>query len=67
MLKGLLLRVWHWWMRVMFLMTLSSVILFNVVATLVGGADIALTVGAINLGAGGSSGARCHAMMAVSF
>jgi hypothetical protein len=33
-LNGLLLRVWHWWMRGMFLMMLGALILFDVVAIL---------------------------------
>ncbi len=50
------------------LMTLGAVILFNVVATLGGGADSTLAVGATTLGDGGSSGAsRCPVMMAVRF
>jgi hypothetical protein len=34
MWNGLLLRVWHWGMRGMFLMMLGAVILFDVVAIL---------------------------------
>jgi hypothetical protein len=34
MWNGLLLRVWRWWMRGMFLMMLGAVILFDVVAIL---------------------------------
>ncbi len=49
----------------MFLMTLGAVILFDVVATLGGGAFATLGLGAATLRAGGSSGA-CHpAKMAV--
>jgi hypothetical protein len=52
----------------MVLMTFGAVILFNVVATLGGGADTTLAVGATTLGDGGSSGAsRCPVMMAVRF
>jgi hypothetical protein len=52
----------------MVLMTLGAVILFNVVATLGGGADTTLAVGATTLGDGGSSGAsHCPVMMAVRF
>ncbi len=52
----------------MVLMTLGAVILFNVLATLGGGADTTLTVGATTLGDGGSSGASCcPVMMAVGF
>jgi hypothetical protein len=52
----------------MVLMTLGAVILFDVVATLGGGADTTLAVGATTLGDGGSSGAsRCPVMMAVRF
>jgi hypothetical protein len=68
MLKRLLLRVWHWWMSGMVLMTLGAGILFDVVATLGGGADTTLTVGATTLGDGGSSGESCClVMMAVRF
>jgi hypothetical protein len=68
MLKGLLLRVWRWWMSGMVLMTLGAVILFNVVATLRGGADTTFAVGATTLGDDGSSGAsRCPVMMSVRF
>jgi hypothetical protein len=68
MLKGLLLQVWRWWTSGIVLMTLGAVILFNVVATLGGGADTILAVGAITLGDGGSSGAsHCPVMMAVRF
>ncbi len=52
----------------MVLITLGAVILFDVVATLRGGADTTLAVGATTLGDGGSSGAsRCLVMMAVRF
>jgi hypothetical protein len=52
----------------MVLMTLGAVILFDVVATLGGGADTTLAVGATTLGNGGSSGAsHCPVMMAVRF
>jgi hypothetical protein len=34
MWNGLLLQVWRWWMRGMFLMMLGAVILFDVVAIL---------------------------------
>jgi hypothetical protein len=34
MLNGLLLQVWRWWMRGMFLMMLGAMILFDVVAIL---------------------------------
>ncbi len=52
----------------MVLTTLGAVILFNVVATLGGGAVTTLAVGAITLGDGGSSGASCcPVMMAVRF
>ncbi len=49
----------------MFLMTLGAVILFDVVATLGGGAFATLGLGAATIGAGGSSGACCLAKMAV--
>jgi hypothetical protein len=49
MWNGLLLQVWHWLMRGMFLMMLGAVILFDVVATLGGGADATLIVGATTL------------------
>jgi hypothetical protein len=49
----------------MFLMTLGAVILFDVVATLGGGAFATLGLGAATLGAGGSSGACRLAKMAV--
>jgi hypothetical protein len=65
MLKGLLLQVWHWCTSGMFLMTLGAVILFDVVATLGGGAFATLGLGAATIGAGGSSGACCLAKMAV--
>jgi hypothetical protein len=68
MLKGLLLQVWYWWTSGMVLMTLSTMILFNVVATLRGGADTTLTVGATTLGDGSSFDASCFpVMMAVRF
>jgi hypothetical protein len=68
MLKGLLLQVWCWWTSGMVLMTLGAVILFDVVATLRGGADTILAVGATTLGDGSSSGASCClVMMAVRF
>ena len=68
MLKGLLLRVWCWWTSGMILMTLGAVILFDVVATLGGGADTTLAVGATTLGDGSSSGAsRYPVMMALRF
>ncbi len=52
----------------MVLMTLGAVILFDVVATLGGGADTALAVGGTTLGNDGSSGAsHCPVMMAVRF
>ncbi len=52
----------------MVLMTLGAVILFNVVATLGGGADTTLAVGATTLEDGGYSGASCClVMMAVRF
>ncbi len=52
----------------MVLMTLGAVILFDVVATLRGGADTILAVGATTLGDGSSSGASCClVMMAVRF
>jgi hypothetical protein len=65
MLKGLLLRFWHWCTSGMFLMTLGAVILFDVVATLGGGAFATLGLGAATLGAGGTSGACPLAKMAV--
>jgi hypothetical protein len=34
MWNGLLLQVWHWWIRGMFLMMLGAVMLFDVVAFL---------------------------------
>jgi hypothetical protein len=65
MLKGLLLQVWRWWTSGMVLMTLGAVILF---ATLGGGADTTLAVGATTLRDGSSSGASCcPVMMAVRF
>jgi hypothetical protein len=52
----------------MVLMTLGAVILFDVVATLGGGADTTLAVGATTFGDGGSSGVPCYPiMMAVRF
>ena len=52
----------------MVLMPLGAVILFDVVATLGGGADTTLAVGATTFRDGGSSGAsRCPVMMAVRF
>jgi hypothetical protein len=57
MLIGLMLLVWRWWTSDMVLMTLSAVILFDVVATLGGGADTTFAVGATTFGDGGSSGA----------
>ena len=59
MLKGLLLQVWCWCMSGMFLMILGAVILFDVVATLGGGAFGTLRLGATTLGAGGATGV-CH-------
>jgi hypothetical protein len=49
MWNGLLLQVWRWWMRGMFLMMLGAVILFDVVAILRGGADAILAVGSTTL------------------
>ena len=52
MLKGLLWRVWRLCTSGMFLMTFGAVILFDVVATLGGGAFATLELGAAILGAG---------------
>jgi hypothetical protein len=67
MLKGLLLRVWRWCTSGMFLMILGAVILFDVVATLGGGAFATLGLGAttIGVGAGGASGVSRPAKMTV--